>query len=192
MSERALDDDYDTDDERIESDPPQYPKMLRVAAYIWITIGILLPVFAIIEMVALFVVARNNGAGDQAYTQLGSGTCRFLIVLLVGLVFLNVGRTTLSGKAKDTMGNGVGSLILASIGGVVCVALILASLVVINDGRVAVLGMIALGLGALNSIMAIALFAAGVIAIVNQVPYKEWRKGAGLTKKAKPKRDDDA
>ncbi len=119
---------------------------MRISAYIWITIGILLPVFAIIEMVGLFFLAQNKGAGDQAYTQLGSGTCRSLIVLLVGLAFVNVGRSTLSGKAKDTMGNGVGSIILASLGGFACVALIIASMDIINDGRDAVLGMIALGL----------------------------------------------
>jgi hypothetical protein len=173
MTDSPPDDEFD---DRDELDPPKYPKNLRTASMIWIIIGVVVPIISLCDLLAGFFIAQSAGAGDKAYEILGGGVCRLFIVFLVGMVFVSVGRTTLSGKAKDTMGNGVGSIILASLGAIGCAAIIFTGTVILKSGKMPEFGMITIGVGILNSIMVILLFAAGVLAIVNRDAYKAWRK----------------
>jgi hypothetical protein len=121
------------------------PGRARTAAIIWVTTGALgLP-----NMI-LLAVAGALGAAIES--------------MIVSIAFLFVGYQTLGGKAKDTLGNGVGSIGLGVLGLVVHTVLLA---VAASGGSSALL--------VLGIVLDVALIAAGILALQDRRQYVAWR-----------------
>src|SRR5436305_8370949 len=94
-------------DERDELpvDEPDYPSSVRLAGVIWICFGSLILLGAASNLLLL----SGNRGGDAA-GQTG-GMVGVVFVAFFGAVFLHVGVQSTRGTAKDTLGNGVSSII---------------------------------------------------------------------------------
>jgi hypothetical protein len=118
----------------------------------------------------LFLLALSGPAPAEARGGVMAGAvCGGLFVALIGGVFIHVGVTTLGGTAKDTLGNGIGSIIFAALiggGGVVRLVALGANWVELISGLVNMLG------GA-------ALLVAGILALVGRDGYRAYRHTHG-------------
>ena len=84
-----------------------------------------------------------------------------VFVALVGIVFLHVGRQSITGTAAGTAGNGSGSIVFGVLGG----------LAAISYFRVGVPL-----LGIVQSLSALGLLTAGIMALMAGSEYANWRK----------------
>lgn len=174
---RDRDDDDRYDDDRDDDRPRRprrrddedgrerlvpYPSMLRNAGYLWVIFGIIILVNGGINV----MMTVGNAGADQG-AKVAGGTCGVLIVALLGGVFIHVGVQSINGTARDTMGNGIGSMIIGLLqagGGVVSLQAELLLPAVISFVGCA------------------GLLAAGVMAILARADYLDWKKqnkGAG-------------
>jgi hypothetical protein len=125
---------------------PARPMLATVAAVIWLATG---GVGALLSLV-----------------QLLQGAIFFLFVVLFYLVFVLVGVQTLLGKAKDTLGNAIGSLLFGLLGAVWYGHSLLTA-----GG---VLGGVFLVLFLMGVLQGLALIAAGVAALLARTAYVAW------------------
>ena len=107
---RSRSDDYDDrDDDRYDDRPAPFPGIVMAAGVIWICVGCL----SLINMMATFALgganpqAGNQGVGNAPGQNPAAGCCAGL----VGIAFLVCGYQTVRGKSKDTLGNGIGSIV---------------------------------------------------------------------------------
>jgi hypothetical protein len=99
---RGRDDfDDDFDDRR---GPPVIPNQLRIAGYIWIIIGIIILINGVI---LLGIIGQGGDKGVVV-----GGSCGVILIALFGGVFIHVGMQSNSGTARDTLGNGIGSILI--------------------------------------------------------------------------------
>jgi hypothetical protein len=132
---------------------------------IWIVFGSLILLNAAINLLLTFGMSAGGGA------QAAGGVCPVLIGVLFGAVFIHVGVQSVQGTAKDTLGNGIGSIIFALLNGGFGVLLMVGAVAV---GGTA--GLIAALLGGVSLLGGIGLLAAGVLALVGREEYKAWRR----------------
>ena len=90
-----------------------------------------------------------------------------LFGLLVGGVFLHVGRQSMQGKAADTLGNGVGSIIFGLIN--TCVF-------GLTSPALAGVPVLLYVVATISLLSTAGLIAAGVLALVGRGQYREWRR----------------
>lgn len=86
------------------------PKLVKIASWLWISFSVLLLLGTLLN--ALVLVDSNQLEPDTSIF----GWLFSLAGLFFALVFLYIGRQTLKGKAKDTLGNGIGSILFALFG----------------------------------------------------------------------------
>ncbi len=155
---------------------PPYPPTLVAAGVSWIVCGCLLLLYLLILWFRIFVGGLH--AGGRAPWDFGLDVCRGLFVTAFfgwfGGAFIFVGIQSVRGTARYTLWDGIGSIVLGLllIGGGVAAAL----------GRLLIAGGVAveptpltfLYMG-LASLGAVALLAAGVLALVSSGQYKLWR-----------------
>jgi hypothetical protein len=102
--------------------------------------------------------------------------CPMWIVFFVGAGFLTVGQQSVRGTARDTLGNGIGSIglsvLLSGCGGILFLDLNVLK-------RVAVGPVIMLGT---SSSMSAALFTAGILALAGRAQYRAWRESDQLAR----------
>jgi hypothetical protein len=126
--------------------PTKIPGVVLAAGIIWIVFGGL----------GILGGVMSLGAGASGIAQLG-----------IAVAFLIAGIQTVTGKAKDTLGNAIGSFIIAGLG-------LLGTLVLSSIGGrlggdfIGVLVMIAV-------INCGALVTAGILALVGRERYRAWR-----------------
>ncbi len=151
------DDDYGPDSEFLTAAP--FPGTVLAAGVIWIVYGCLVFLDLVVVLLAIFAVAAN-AKGDAAGAVVAGTLCGLAFVGLIGAAFLFVGVQSVRGTARDTLGNGVGSIILGllGLGGVALYA---------SLGQFIPAGGAAVGGGL--------LLTAGVLALVGRSPYKLWR-----------------
>src|SRR5262245_30675645 len=82
-----------------------YPNTVRIAGVIWVVFG------ALILLNAALNVVLNLGAGAAGGPP-GGGICPLLVAALFGAAFAHVGLQSLRGTARDTLGNGIGSIVI--------------------------------------------------------------------------------
>ena len=131
---------------------------MSAAGVLWIVFGAITVVNVAVGV--LLVMAAAGGIGGLG-SQGGPLLCVSVLLTLFGAVFVHVGVQSVRGTARDTLGNGVGSLIFGlfqSAGGVLR----------ISQGDV-----VMAGVGLLS---AAGLLAAGVLALVGRGQYKAWRR----------------
>jgi hypothetical protein len=147
------------------ADGPEYPKVVRIAGVIWIVFGSLILLNSAVNLLVTFSTAAGGGAqtGDRVFVA--------LLAMLIGAVFIHAGLQSTRGTAKDTLGNGIGSIIFAGLIGGAGVLLLLGSLVV--GGTVGLIGAV---LGGINLLNGVGLLAAGVLALLGRHAYKAWRR----------------
>jgi hypothetical protein len=173
---RADDDDYDS------SRVPPYPNQLKIAGYLWMAFGILILANG---LYTLAVVYGGVGGGRGAVA-VGGGIGVGLLTLF-GAAFIHVGLQSITGTAKDTMGNGIGSLVFAALQfGSAFWAMSLVGF------QLLLLVQILAGAG---------LLLAGVLALLARAEFLDWKKAKKLSpgnsdtyfgkRKSKPKREDE-
>ena len=147
---------------------PVFPTTVTMAGIAWIVFGGLILLNLLVFLLLMFGVAAGGQGGDRGAAVAG-GVCGGLILGLFGAVFIHVGVQSVRGTAPDTLGNGIGSIIIGALN-------IGAGVLHAGAGQViqAGVGMLA-GAG---------LIAAGVLALVGRSEYSAWRQaqkdGAGV------------
>ncbi|MDB5312028.1 MAG: hypothetical protein JWO38_6230 [Gemmataceae bacterium] len=177
MRNEDEDDDYDRDDASDADDRPTFPIAVKIAGIVWIGFGILEFMGAAFS---LATAGMNAGAGGPV-----GGCCPGLI----GVAFLVCGYQTVAGTAKDTRGNGIGSILLGLLQVVVGVAIGVLGLGPKNQGNndPAVLIVIAIFLGVLGT----TLIVAGALALSGRTAYKEWRHAQRPSRRPRRRPRDD-
>jgi hypothetical protein len=123
----------------------------------------------------LLTFVATAAGGAQAWC----GVCPVLIGVLFGAVFIHVGVQSTRGTARDTLGNGIGSLGFALLNGGFGVLLITSGIVAsgTTGGRAGSTDALIAGIiGGSSLLDGIGLLAAGVLALVGRREYKAWRR----------------
>jgi hypothetical protein len=155
-----------------DREEPRFPLTVQIAGVLWIVFGVIKILDAVL-MTAMMGDQANNPNKAAAPPMGGLFGCGFL----VAVAFIVVGYQSFHGTAKDTLGNGAGSIILGLLAGAASVFMNRAPG---NDIELAV-GM-AFGLG---------LIFAGVLAIVGRTDYKRWRKFQKAQQRMREAESDD-
>ncbi len=162
--EPPYDDDYGPESDYLEA--PPFPGTVTAAGVIWIIYGCLVLLSLAATLFVIFVLAANANVPAQANGAAVGGLVEgaLLAMVIYGLIaaaFLFVGVQSVRGTARDTLGNGVGSIILGVLGlGVV--------------GLNAAIGQYLQAAGVV--VGAVLLLTAGILALVGRSPYKLWRR----------------
>ncbi|HEY2787698.1 MAG TPA: hypothetical protein VGJ05_22260 [Fimbriiglobus sp.] len=169
--------DYDEDEFENRRGSP-YPVIVRIAAVLWIGFGAL---GLIGGMIQLGQAGAQRGNGQST----GGPCCGFVIAI----AFIVVGYQTLTGKAKDTLGNGIGSILIGLL--YLAIAGVLFAAVRVRAQFGGEVNFIAVFVG----LIGISLILAGMLAIVGRENYKAWRIESGIAKPRRRRRtrveDDD-
>ena len=113
----------------------------------------------------LWIVFGGLGVLGQLFSLVGGGfRGTGIFALAISVAFVIAGIQTISGKARDVLGNGIGSIVLGGLG-------LLALLFVAFSFRGLAIGVILL-IGMLNTG---GLVLAGVLALTGRSGYREWR-----------------
>jgi hypothetical protein len=168
--------DFEDEDDEFRPEP-DFPATVTVAGIIWIVIGGL----SILQLLLMLVLpaampqakARPADQGQENVQRVakGVGLC---CGSLIGGAFIFVGAQSVRGTANDTLGNGIGSIVL----GILQLAYsAIAALV-----RVSFLDL------AIGCILGIGLLVAGVIALLGRSDYKAWRESQMPRRRRKRRR----
>jgi hypothetical protein len=155
----------------------EYPRSVWAAGVIWFIAGVLILVATLVNLVVGMALTSAQAPGAQvvAATPPGGSICALLFGVFMGAVFIHVGEQSVNGTAKDTLGNGVGSMIFAMLNGVWGVLIILFAAAVWRFlSRTA--GILLAAIGGLNALSGLALLVAGILALIGRADYKAWRR----------------
>jgi len=126
--------------------------LAKVAGWVWVSYG------ALLGLVLLVMAA----------VPIPGGWVLLLVLLFGSSIFAYVGSQTVRGKAKDTLGNGIGSIVFGLFGLQAAISTLTA------DGD---------PYRAFGSLLAgLILLVAGVIALIGRSSYKRWRASLDQTK----------
>jgi hypothetical protein len=147
---------------------PEYPRTVRIAGFVWIFFGGLVLLGAALSLVMTAVVA--SGRAPEA----AGGVCAVVFALFIGGVFVFVGIQSVQGTARDTLGNGIGSLIFGLIYLGYGVVMVLGGVAAAGTGLPG--GAVLAIFGGVFVLGGAGLLAAGVLALVGRQDYKAWRR----------------
>ena len=166
---------HDEDDEDYDRRPKKrrYPTVMRIAAIAWIVFGCLVLLTGLLNLVVELVgLATAGGGAPEATGRAVGGACVMIFALLFGGGFVFVGVQTILGWANDTLGNGIGSILL----GLLCLSCGGSGLVTVASGvggQPVAVGVIS---AAINLLSGLGLIAAGVLALVGRSDYVAWKR----------------
>jgi hypothetical protein len=169
---RRAREDYSGDEDLPPLGAP-FPTSVTAAGVIWIVMGSLILLGGVINLLA---AVAGGGAAPA-----GAQMCGVLLIALFGGAFLMVGVQSVRGTARDTLGNGIGSIIFAVIVGGAG-ALVLAGGAIVGG----VVGATAMFIAVINLLEAAALLIAGVMALVGREGYKTWQRAERQRKGENP------
>lgn len=179
-------DDYDDDDEPAER--PRIPGIVMAAGVIWIGVGML---GIVNTALSLMMVGANAAGGGGGGANAGSPCCG----IFIAIAFLMVGYQTVTGKAKDTLGNSIGSIILGSIQILLAIGIALLGAGVFGNANINRMAPeVLLVTGIIVGVMGLTLVTAGILALMGRRAYREWRRAAHPEKRRRRperRRDDD-
>jgi hypothetical protein len=142
---------------------------VTAAGIIWIVFGSLSVLGAIFQLILAFAGGKG-GAQDRASP--AGQTPGALCGALFGAVFIHVGLQSIRGNAKDVLGNAIGSIIFGvlytGIGGI---------LIIFTGESVLIITAVLLFL------LALALYSAGVLALVGRSDYQAFRRATDRPRK---------
>jgi len=144
----------DTDDQLEPDDEAEwvYPTSVTIAGIVWIVFGGII----LVNVLVLLLMPR----WQREAAMIGGASARFFRDLF-GAAFIYVGVQSVRGTARDTLGNGIGSIVFGLL------KLVWGGLQA-SDGE-----NIQAGIGFLAGA---ALIAAGVLALIGRSKYKAWRR----------------
>ena len=175
------DDDYDYDPRE-----PAFPVSVRLAGAGWVAVGILSLLSAALQIM-MAGAANNVNANNAAPAAPGQSPISGCCPALFGIAFIYVGIQTVTGKAKDTLGNAIGSLIFGGLIATVCVLV----LVLMNANPNAAAGMRFGGIEiAIMLAMSLLYIVPGILALVGRRSYRAWKKYHAPVRRRR-RRDDD-
>ena len=164
------------DDDDLPSARREVPKLVRTAGIIWIIFGGLMLVTAVGSMGMMGMA--GNGA---------QGSCNGIVGILFGIAFLFVGVQSIKGTAKDTLGNGIGSIVIGALNAGVGVFAIIGGLALSSvlaartapaPGQVTSdVALVLIVAGAVNILSGVGLIVAGTLALMGRAEYKAYRHG---------------
>ncbi|WP_088254193.1 hypothetical protein [Fimbriiglobus ruber] len=162
--------------------PPKFPIGVRVAGIIWIVFGSLGLLGVVVDVVLSGVAAADGGPNTRG----GGSVC--CSGLLSGL-FLWLGIQTVRGTAKDTLWSSIGSFVFSVIYAVLGIGALFAAMAVnqINNqppgpGRAGapamapIAGILFALLGVMALLLAVMMFAAGLLGLLGRSQYSLWRE----------------
>jgi hypothetical protein len=152
-------DDSDAQD-LVYSEEPPYPSVVTAAGVLWITFGCLTILGMAMSFLSAVIVAANKG-GQAGAGAISGAACGSIIGGLIAFLFIRVGIQNVRGAARDTLGNGIGSILFALLP--LAVAAYFAS-----RGEFIEAG--------IEGMVAAILLAAGILALAGRSQYKVWRK----------------
>jgi hypothetical protein len=163
-------DDPDSDDREHADDrrpgDPAFPSTVMTAAVIWIGVGVL----GLLTLIATLIVIGGH-PGRAPIPCCGS---------LIATAFLLPGYQTVTGAARDTFGNGVGSLLLGLLQLLFAAVLGIRGLEAADrDPRVPIEAVIVTSL--VIGVIGVMLVAAGILAFAGRERYLEWRRAAAAS-----------
>lgn len=181
MRDDESDDEADFRDDRGPDDLPSFPGIVRAAGIIWIGVGAL----GLINTVLALAMAGAQGPGGPA-----PGCCGGAIAL----AFLVCGYQTVTGKAADTRGNGIGSIVLGLLQVLIAAAIGFGGL--LAGGNAGGRGNapppeVLIVTAVLVAVMGMTLIAAGVFALLGRTRYREWRKAQSPRSRCRPRPRDE-
>lgn len=138
---------------------PPFPGNVLVARIIWIVFGSLIVAYLVVTLL-LMLGAPLAARGDSLFETV---VCTTILIGFFGAAFILVGVQSVKGTARDTLGNGIGSIIF----GVLYLA---------GAAFQAIVGQPIQG--AFTFVAGCGLIAAGVFALVGRNDYKAWRQAA--------------
>jgi hypothetical protein len=166
--------DYLDQPEDVPLEAPPIPGAVRAAGIIWIVFGGLILLNFVVQLLVLLTV---NPQGQRGGAFVAGNFCGVLFMGLVGGAFVNAGIQSLSGAAKDTLGNGIGSIafgvIIGGLAGVLLIGILGATAAGAQPGELMWIVVLAL---LINSLAAIGLLVAGILALVGREGYREYRR----------------
>ncbi len=142
-------------------DPPS-PGRAKTAGILWIIFGGLTLLFALL-LVLIFVVFTNHQGGMSVVSFGRSAYITILFGLIGGVLFLR-GIQTVTRRARDTLGSGIGSILLASL-----------MFLVVDLNRIDSLSDMALVSTICIFVVGGAFLTAGIFALVDRNSYQVWR-----------------
>jgi hypothetical protein len=139
---------------------PPFPSLVKAAGLIWIIYGCLGLLNLVGQFLFVFVLAANTPGAGTGTLVVGGG---FGLVIggLIAAAFIFVGVQSVRGTAQDTLGNGVGSIIL----GVLAFGIVILE---VAFGQFLAAGMVV--------VAAIMLLTAGVLTLVGREDYRLWKR----------------
>jgi hypothetical protein len=143
-----------------------YPKTVQVAGAVWIIYGIVALVNLVFLIVFILLGAGEEKPGADREAQkaaIALATCFGMFQALIGLVFIHVGLQSVRGTARDTLGNGTGSLLFGLIN-------------LAQGGRVGMAGDFVLA--GFCFLFGVLLIGAGVLALAGRREYRQWREAS--------------
>lgn len=176
--------DHDELDER-----PQFPGIVMTAGVIWIGVGVLGIVNVVLSLAMAGANAAAGGGGGGA--NVGSPCCG----MFIAIAFLMVGYQTVTGKAKDTLGNSIGSMVLGFIQIFAAIGIALLGAGVFGNQNIN--GMppeVLLVTGIMVGVIGLTLVTAGILSLMGRRAYREWRQVAHPKKRSRRterRREDD-
>ena len=194
--------DYDDRPGRSGPGGPTFPKSVKTAGYLWITLGVIGILLQIANIVVNKVLIDVPVAQNQAEAagQATGQVCGMACGMLFAAAFIFVGVQTVRGSARDTLGNSIGSLIFSAfpfflgsaalLGGIALMALA-------NNPRPGspvvpqILIIFLLVGGVVYLLIGGMLLLAGILALVGRSRYKEWRAFANPAPRRRPTRRED-
>ena len=179
------DDDFDDDDDLEPPERPRFPGIVMAAGVIWIAVGVLAMVNGMLSIVLAGANAAGGGGGGG---NAGSPCCG----ILIAIAFVSCGYNTVTGKAKDTLGNSIGSLLLGLIYLAVGIGFALVAAGAFgNMNALPIAPEAIIAVAILTGMIGITLEMAGIFGLVGRRAYREWRKVAHPKKRRRPRNDDE-
>ena len=175
---------------------PSFPGTVTAAGAIWILFGGIGVLGTVLNLMGMG--AQGAQGGNPA-----AGACPACVGGLIAAAFLHVGLQSVRGQAKDTLGNGIGSIVLSLFYFGLAALMGFAGFVVGQPGAVgpnagnapaANAGLLQAVSGVMAVILAgfgLLLLLAGVLALVGRQQYREWRMVYGPAPKRRPRNEDD-
>ena len=148
-----------------------FPGVVKFAGVVWILFGcaVLTVSFLGLALIVLLMIADLNRSDLIAYFM--GALCQVTLWLFFGGVFLFVGIQSARGRATDTLGNGIGSILIGFLSGAWGAYHL--NQFITGEVQYMVRQLLFFGIG-LSGFMA--LFFAGLMALAGRKRYKAWRR----------------
>ena len=160
-----------------------FPKALKFSSGVWMVTGVLTLIVAVVSVgfVSSKVLEQRQPTDDVLAAFFGA-CVQGVFSLVIGIVFIHVGQSTRTGKTKDVLGNGVGSVIFGVIHLASFVLLMPEAMRLLSNKLHTGLAVASLVAASLNALFGIFLVFAGMIALAQRQRYQAWRVSTGRAK----------